>query len=63
MRSLRGKPNILLILTDQHSRHITGFSGNRTVDTGALDALAQQGAQFDTAYFRRPNASQAGYRS
>ena len=46
MKSIKGKPNILLILSDQHSGNIAGFNGNQIVDTKALDALAQKGVQF-----------------
>jgi len=54
MKSVKGKPNILLILSDQHSGNIAGFNGNQIVDTKALDALAQQGVQFGAAYCQAP---------
>src|SRR5690606_28105599 len=47
-------PNILLILSDQHSPHIAGFAGNTAVDTRALDALAQNGTYFSAAYCQSP---------
>ncbi len=47
-------PNILLVMTDQHSPHIAGYAGNPYIDTHALDKLAQQGAVFDAAYCQSP---------
>ena len=34
------RPNILWILTDQHSPHVAGFAGNPIVQTQALDDLS-----------------------
>lgn len=48
------RPNILLILTDQHSPHIAGFMGNRHIDTGALDGLASRSVVFESAYCQSP---------
>lgn len=48
------RPNILLILSDQHSPHAAGYAGNAHVDTPALDALAASGAAFDAAYCQSP---------
>ena len=48
------RPNILLILTDQHSPHIAGFAGNRHIDTQALDSLAARSMIFDSAYCQSP---------
>ncbi|MBZ0297848.1 MAG: sulfatase-like hydrolase/transferase [Anaerolineae bacterium] len=47
-------PNILLILTDQHSPHIAGFAGNDKVQTRALDRLAARSTRFDAAYCQSP---------
>ena len=47
-------PNILLIMTDQHSPHIAGFAGNPIIETPALDALATTGVIFDAAYCQSP---------
>lgn len=47
-------PNILLIMTDQHSPHIAGFAGNEYVQTRSLDALAERSARFDAAYCQSP---------
>ena len=48
------RPNILLIMTDQHSPHISGFAGNEDIDTGALDRLADQSTVFESAYCQSP---------
>lgn len=48
------RPNILLLLTDQHSPHVAGFAGDRRVQTATLDALAGQGFSFDAAYCQAP---------
>jgi len=48
------RPNILMIMTDQHSPHISGFGGNEVVNTRALDGLASQSICFDAAYCQTP---------
>ncbi len=48
------RPNILLILTDQHSPHIAGFAGNKHVETQALDKLAANSTRFTAAYCQSP---------
>ncbi|QEN06733.1 hypothetical protein EXM22_01520 [Oceanispirochaeta crateris] len=48
------QPNILFILTDQHNASISGFEGNRIIDTPSLDGLASQGMQFGKAYCQSP---------
>jgi choline-sulfatase len=48
------RPNILLIMTDQHSPHVSGFAGDSTVRTEALDDLAARGTRFDAAYCQTP---------
>lgn len=51
---MSGRPNILLILTDQHSPHISGFAGNPVVNTDNLDRLAENSTRFDAAYCQSP---------
>ena len=51
------KPNILLIITDEHNPHVAGYAGNAIVDTTALDGLAAAGTQFETAYCQSPLCS------
>ena len=51
------RPNILLIITDEHNPHIAGYAGNSVVDTAALDGLAAAGTQFESAYCQSPLCS------
>jgi choline-sulfatase len=44
-----GRPNVLLVMTDEHNRDIAGFSGDRIVDTHNLDRLASRAVQFQNA--------------
>jgi arylsulfatase A-like enzyme len=44
------RPNILLILSDDHSAEFVGCYGNPDVRTPNLDRLAAQGLRFDRAY-------------
>ena len=46
--------NVLLILSDEHSREITGCYGNAFVRTPNLDALAARGVVFENAYCNSP---------
>ena len=46
--------NVLLILSDEHSREITGCYGNALVRTPNLDALAARGVVFENAYCNSP---------
>ncbi len=46
--------NILFILSDQHSRRVTGCYGNPVVKTPNLDALAAQGTRLGSAYCQTP---------
>ena len=48
------KPNILLILTDQHAPKVAGFAGDPVVQTPHLDELASRSVQFDTAICASP---------
>jgi choline-sulfatase len=48
------RPNILVIMSDQHSRHVIGSYGNDLVRTPHLDRLANQGISFDNAYCPAP---------
>ncbi|MCF7854983.1 MAG: sulfatase-like hydrolase/transferase [Candidatus Pacebacteria bacterium] len=48
------RPNILLIMTDQHSKHFLGCYGNDLVRTPNLDRLAAQGMRFTDAYCPSP---------
>ena len=46
--------NVLLIMSDEHSREIAGCYGNPIVRTPNLDALAARGAVFENAYCNSP---------
>jgi N-sulfoglucosamine sulfohydrolase len=44
------RPNIVLIVADDHGTDALGSYGNRVVKTPALDALAREGVRFEHAY-------------
>ncbi len=44
------RPNIVLIMSDQHNKHITGCYGDPVVSTPNLDRLASEGVLFENAY-------------
>ncbi len=44
------RPNILLIMTDNHPAELLGCYGNREIYTPHLDRLAHQGIQFNNAF-------------
>lgn len=48
------RPNILLIMSDEHRAAITGCYGNRIIRTPHLDELASQGIVFDNCYTNSP---------
>jgi choline-sulfatase len=48
------RPNILHILSDQHSPFVAGCYGDRIVATPHLDRIAQRGVAFDAAYCPSP---------
>ncbi|MCM4157050.1 sulfatase-like hydrolase/transferase [Gramella sp. AN32] len=48
------KPNILLIMTDQHQAEAIGANGNEFVKTPNLDRLARSGMNFSRAYVTFP---------
>lgn len=45
-----GKPNVLFIMSDQHSARALGCYGNKEVSTPNLDRLASQGVRFQNAF-------------
>ena len=47
-------PNILLLMSDQHSPHAIGCGGNAIVRTPNLDTLAEKGTYFEAAYCQVP---------
>jgi len=48
------RPNILLVLTDDHSAPHVGCYGNREIRTPNLDRFAAEGIRFDRAYTAAP---------
>ncbi len=46
--------NVLLIMSDEHSRRVMGAYGDTIVRTPTLDALAARGTLFDSAYCNCP---------
>lgn len=53
-RSLKSKPNILLILTDQHRLSAIGAYGETVCKTPNLDMLAAKGVLFKNTYTASP---------
>lgn len=50
----RKRPNIVVIMSDQHNPHIMGRAGNEIVRTPNLDRLAEEGTYFSNAYTPAP---------
>ncbi len=48
------RPNILVIMSDEHKASVAGCYGNAIVRTPNLDRLAAQGITFDAAYTNSP---------
>ncbi len=49
-----GRPNILLIITDQQHAGMMSCTGNKYLKTPAMDGLAAAGARFEMAYAANP---------
>ena len=54
MSSRKDEPNILVIMSDQHNKHVLGCYGNEIVRTPNLDRLASRGMRFTNAYCPSP---------
>ncbi|MBN1807728.1 MAG: sulfatase-like hydrolase/transferase [Planctomycetes bacterium] len=54
MSNRESRPNILIIMSDQHNPHFLGCSGNSIVRTPNLDRLASEGMIFTNAYCPAP---------
>ena len=50
------RPNLLLILSDEHSPHVLGCAGDRIVRTPHLDRLAREGRRL-TSFYAAPVCS------
>ncbi len=48
------RPNVLLIVTDQHRPDHVGFGGNPVVQTPSLDSLAAESMRFTNAFVANP---------
>ncbi len=48
------RPNILVVMSDEHNASVTGCYGNPIVQTPHLDALAARGIAFHAAYCNSP---------
>ena len=48
------KPNVLWLMSDEHSVHAAGWLGNSLIRTPSLDGLAKSGAAFQAAYCQNP---------
>ena len=53
-KSQTSRPNVLLIMTDQHRADHLGFGGNPVVQTPALDALAARSMRFTSSFVTNP---------
>ena len=51
---MAARPNILILMTDEHSPQWSGPYGNRRIHTPALDRLAAAGVTMDNAYCNSP---------
>ena len=51
------RPNILFILSDQHTHWACGFAGHPEIPTPNLDRLAARGTRFSHAYCNSPSCT------
>jgi arylsulfatase len=58
-QSRPSRPNILLLVADQHRADCIGAGGNRAIRTPHLDRLARDGACFRNAYSSTPTCTPA----
>jgi arylsulfatase A-like enzyme len=58
-RAATGRPNVLLILTDQQSNIAMAANGNKNLRTPAMDGLAADGISFTESYCTYPVCSPA----
>ena len=43
------RPNVLLLVSDEHHYAVGGYAGDELVSTPNLDAIAARGVQFERA--------------
>jgi choline-sulfatase len=53
-RQPQQRPNILVIMSDEHNAGVTGCYGNPVVQTPNLDGIARRGITFDRCYTNSP---------
>jgi choline-sulfatase len=53
-RKAAGKPNIIVIMSDEHNAAVTGCYGNDIVHTANLDELSRRGVTFESCYCNSP---------
>ncbi len=54
---LKRRPNLLFLFSDQHSYDMMGCSGNRQVQTPAMDRLSAEGIHFSHCFSTSPVCS------
>src|SRR5689334_15594874 len=55
----KSRPNLLLLMADQHRADWMGCDGNRAVSTPNLDRIASEGVRFRNAYSSTPTCTPA----
>lgn len=53
-KSLEQRPNVLILMSDEHRADVSGFAGDAVVRTPTLDWLSSTGVTFDNAYTPSP---------
>ncbi|MCY3023701.1 MAG: sulfatase-like hydrolase/transferase [Planctomycetota bacterium] len=48
------RPNVLVVMSDEHNAGVTGCYGNNLIRTPNLDGLAARGVAFESAYTNSP---------
>lgn len=51
---MSNRPNLVLIMSDQHAQRVAGCYGDRAARTPNIDRLASRGVTFDNAYCPSP---------
>lgn len=52
--TMQTRPNVLILMSDEHRADVTGFAGNDVIRTPTLDWLAEGGCVFENAYTPSP---------
>ncbi|MBX5495721.1 MAG: sulfatase-like hydrolase/transferase, partial [Bryobacteraceae bacterium] len=56
-RTSQARPNILFLISDDHTYKDLGCYGNRVIRTPNLDRLASEGMRFNNCYVASPQCS------